>query len=72
MTKFFSKDFKGLNTDIKRHRIKIEKMNNMITKLEQIHNKTELDESLLFSYKNMLHILIQSNVTLCLKNQSLM
>lgn len=62
MTKFFSKEVNGLNADIKRHRIKIEKMNNMIKKLEQIPNKTELDESLLFSYKNMLRILIQSNV----------
>ena len=67
MTKFFSNEVKGLNADIKRHSIKIQKMKNLIQELERIPNKNELDKCLIFSYKNMLDILIQSNVSVVSK-----
>lgn len=61
MTKFFRKDATGTNTDIVRHRTKIQNMRNTIDELEQNPNRTELDEIVLQSYRNMLNILLQSN-----------
>lgn len=61
MTKFFCKDATGKNADILRHRTKIQNMRNKIDELERKQNRSELEESALYAYRNMLVILLQSN-----------
>ena len=50
----------GIN--IKKHEFKINKISGLISKIENNPNRTHLDNIQLYAYKNILRILLQSNI----------